>query len=174
MTNDRRIRTLVARIAEFEADSKAILATHEAAVARVITLEQSYTKLTGLSLEQDELFREGLRAVEHTLFRAAHVLAWAGFIDFVHNLFISKHLVAIRTARATWTINVPEDFREHSDFGVIEAGKAAGVYANTMMRGLHGLLSRRNECAHPSTYFPDLNMTLGYISDLFDRIERLR
>jgi hypothetical protein len=42
-----------------------------------------------------------------------------------------------------------------------------------MMRTLHGLLSRRNECAHPSEYFPDLNMTLGYISDLIDRIKRL-
>jgi hypothetical protein len=37
-----------------------------------------------------------------------------------------------------------------------------------------GYLDRRNECAHPSDYFPDLNMTLAYITDLVDRIKRLR
>ena len=41
------------------------------------------------------------------------------------------------------------------------------------MRALHGLLDRRNECAHPSDYFPDLNMTLGYLGNLFDRVKRL-
>ena len=41
------------------------------------------------------------------------------------------------------------------------------------MKALHGLLNRRNECAHPSDYFPDLNETLGYLSELFQRIEYL-
>jgi hypothetical protein len=48
-----------------------------------------------------------------------------------------------------------------------------GAYKNTMMHTLHGFLGRRNECAHPSDYFPDLNSTLGYVSDLIDRIKRL-
>jgi hypothetical protein len=42
------------------------------------------------------------------------------------------------------------------------------------MKALHGLLNRRNECAHPSEYFPDLNQTLGYVSELFSRIEWLQ
>jgi hypothetical protein len=174
MTDECTVRDVLSRVAELEADAKAILATHEAATSRVITLEASYAKLEGLSLAQDELFRESLRAVESGLYRAAHVLAWAGFIDFLHAQLVDDHLTALRTARPKWTINVPEDLREQSDFGVIEAAKAAGAYSNTMMRTLHGFLGRRNECAHPSDYYPDLNSTLGYVSDLIDRIKRLR
>jgi hypothetical protein len=42
------------------------------------------------------------------------------------------------------------------------------------MKALHGLLSRRNECAHASDYFPDLNETLGYVVELFQRIAYLQ
>jgi hypothetical protein len=56
---------------------------------------------------------------------------------------------------------------------VIEAGKEAGAYNRTTMKALHGLLNRRNECAHPSEYFPDLNETLGYVGELFKRIKQL-
>jgi hypothetical protein len=174
MTDERTVRDALARVADLEKDAKAILATHEAAVSRVITLEASYEKLGGLSLAQDEMFRESLRAVENELFRAAHVLAWAGFIDFLHNLLVDEYLAALQTAREKWKINVSEDLRAYSDFEVIQTGKVVGAYANTMMHTLHGFLGRRNECAHPSEYFPDLNSTLGYVSDLIDRINRLR
>jgi hypothetical protein len=173
MTGDGPVRDVLARIFDLEADAKAILATHEAATARIITLEASYDELDGLTLAQDEMFRESLRAVESELFRAAHVLAWAGFIDFLHNLLVDKHLAALQTARPKWSILVAEDLREWSDHAVIEAGKAAGAYNNSMKTTLHGFLARRNECAHPSGYFPDLNSTLGYVSDLIDRYKRL-
>jgi hypothetical protein len=173
MTDERMVRAVLWRVADLEADAKAILATHEASSARVITLEASYSKLDQLSLAQDELFRESLRAVQNELYRAAHVLAWAGFIDFLHNVLVTDHAAALAAARPNWNIQGPEDLREFSDFEVIRTGKVAQVYGNTMMRTLHGLLGRRNECAHPSAYFPDLNMTLGYISDLIDRIRRL-
>jgi hypothetical protein len=174
MTDERTVRDVLARIADLEADAKTILATHEAAAVRVITLEASYEKLTGLSLAQDEMFRESLRAVENALYRAAHVLAWAGFIDFLHNVLVDKHLTPLQSVRPAWSITVAEDLREYSDFQVIEAGKAAGAYKITMMRTLHGFLGRRNECAHPSDYFPDLNSTLGYVSDLVERVRRLK
>ena len=51
-----------------------MLATHETSGSRVVILEESYDKLTKLTLKQDELFRQALRYVEHQLFRAAHVL----------------------------------------------------------------------------------------------------
>lgn len=169
------MRAALSRLANFEADAKAILATHEASGARVITLEDSYARLTGLSLAQDELFRESLRAVQNELYRAAHVLAWAGFIDFLHNLITNKkNLGPLKAARPNWSVADAEDLRAFSDFQVIEAAKEAGVYSAQTMRMLHGWLGRRNECAHPSAYFPDLNMALGYISDLIDRISRLR
>ena len=168
------LRGLLAKIASLEAEAQTILATHEAASARVITLEQSYNDLSGLSLDQDELFREALRAVESNLFRAAHVLAWAGFIDYFHNYLLPTHAARLAGVQPKWSLKSPEDLREQADFQVIEAAKNGGVFGKTVMKALHGLLNKRNECAHPSTYFPDLNQTLGYISELVGRIQKLK
>ena len=79
----------------------------------------------------------------------------------------------MRGARTGWSIASAEDLRHYSDFQVIEAGKDAKMYPAQTMRMMHGWLGSRNECAHPSDYFPDLNMTLGYISELVDRVKRL-
>lgn len=161
-------------VADLEADARAILATHEASTDRILTLEGSYTALGQLSLDQDQLFRESLQALEVRLFQASHVLAWAAFMDFLHELLISGHLGAMQVARPKWNLSAPEDLRDWGEFAVIEAGKEAGAYNKTTMKALHGLLNRRNECAHPSEYFPDLNTTLGYIGELFKRISQLR
>jgi hypothetical protein len=160
-------------VADLDAETKEILATHEASSDRILTLEDSYAKLGSLSLDQDQLFRESLSALEAKLFQAAHVLAWAAFMDYLHSFLIPDHLAALQAARPKWSLKAPEDLRDWGEYAVIEAGKDAGAYNKTMMKALHGLLNRRNECAHPSEYFPDLNETLGYISELFKRIERL-
>ncbi len=41
-------------------------------------------------------------------------------------------------------------------------------------RALHGLLQRRNECAHSTDYYPGLNETLGYLAELFQRVTLLQ
>lgn len=173
MTGESVLRGLIARIGELDIEAKAILSTHESATARVVSLEATYDTLGGLSLDQDELFREALRAIESGLYRAAHVLAWAGFMDFLHNLLVNHHLSELQSARPNWGISASEDLRDWGEYATVEAGKAAGVYGKTLMKALHGLLNRRNECAHPSDYFPDLNETLGYMSELFKRIQLL-
>lgn len=150
-----------------------MLATHEAAQARTITLEDSYSKLNHLSLAQDELFRESLRAIEHHLYRAAHVLAWAGFMDFLHRL-LTKDIASLEKARPSWHVKAADELREHADFASIEAGRSVGLYGKTIMKALHGLLNKRNECAHPSDFFPDLNETLGFLSELVQRISYLQ
>jgi hypothetical protein len=168
------ISELVRRVVALDVDAQRLLAVHEAAPARTITLERSYTRLNGLSLAQDELFRESLRAVEVGLFRASHVLAWAGFMDFLHGQMAVDGLAEIKSARPAWALKAAEDLREHADFQVIEAGKECGLYNKSTMKALHGLLNKRNECAHPSGYFPDLNEALGYVSEVFQRIERFQ
>ncbi len=167
------VSVVVRRIIALDVDAKRLLALHEAAPARSITLEQSYKRLGALSLVQDELFRESLRAVEAGLFRASHVLAWAGFIDFLHTFISSAGLAKITAVRSGWGLHVAEDLRDHADYQVIEAARDAGFYTKTVMKALHGLLNKRNEAAHPSEYFPDLNETLGYVSEIFHRIEVL-
>jgi hypothetical protein len=174
MTARAPLDAILARVAALDLDAQEVLAGYEESPARVVTLQASYERLSGLSLDQDELFREALRSTESGLFRAAHVLAWAGFVDFFHEFLVPTHAPALGTARPGWRISVAEDLRDQADFQVIEAGKVAGVYKNTLMKALHGLLNRRNECAHPSEYFPDLNQTLGYISEVFGRIAQLQ
>ena len=164
---------VVRRVVALEVDAQRVLARHEASPARKISLENSYQRLGQLSLRQDELFREALRAVEVGLFRASHVLAWSGFIDFLHALIDGKGATAIGAARPGWTVKSAEDLRDYADFQVIELGRELGLYNKTVMKALHGLLNKRNEAAHPTDYFPDMNETLGYVSEIFHRIERL-
>lgn len=165
---------LLAKLVVLEGDAKRLLAQHESAASRTVTLEDSYERLDRMSLAQDEAFRECLRAVEVKLFRAAHVLGWAGFMDYLHEHLSSDGLAAMRSARPRWELSAAEDLREWGDFQVIEAGRAAGFYSRTLMKALHGLLNRRNECAHPSDYYPDFNQTLGFIAELFERIAWLQ
>lgn len=165
---------LLGKVVALNAEAQRILATHEAPPARTITLEDSYKRLGALSLEQRELFLESLRAVETELFRAAHVLAWAGFVDFLHNHLAADGLVAVNAARPKWNLTTADDLRERADYHVIKAAKEAGFYPKSVMKALHGLLTKRNESAHPSEYFPDFNETLGYMSELFQRIAYLQ
>ena len=46
--------------------------------------------------------------------------------------------------------------------------------ADTPILTIHGMLNKRNECAHPNDFFPDVNMTLGYISELLTRVATLQ
>jgi hypothetical protein len=174
MTTPEPIAATLRWVSQLEADARAILATHEESTDRILTLEGSYSTLQNLSLDQEQIFRESLQALEAKLFQASHVLAWAAFMDFLHGLLIPQHLVALAAVRPKWNLMAPEDLRDWGEFAVIEAGKEAGAYNKTTMKALHGLLNRRNECAHPSEYFPDLNETLGYIGELFKRIQHLQ
>ena len=164
------------RLKGFEREAHAILATHEAASdSRVIFLEASYEALAKLSLRQDELFRQALRCVEHELYRAAHVLAWAGFMDLLEEKMESDGLVKLRLARPTWKAKNIEDIREnHPEYQIIEVARELDLCTKTQMKALHGMLNKRNECAHPSDFYPGINDTLGYISELLSRIAILQ
>jgi hypothetical protein len=163
------------RVSQMEEEAVGVLGHHDAATsARVVTLEDTYNVLSRLSVDQDELFRESLRAVEMALFRAAHVLAWAGFIDFLHHYLWDHFEAVLQDERSAWKLKSAEDLRERSDHSVIEAGRVVGAYQKTVMKALHGLLNTRNECAHPTGYYPGLNETLGYISGVFGRISFLQ
>ena len=166
---------LLARAARFEAEAHALLGMHETSSSRVVLLENSYDNLKNLSILQDELFRQALRCVESGLFRAAHVMAWCGLVDYLADKFASDGFKKLRAARSKWLLNSKEDLLEsQTDYALIEAARAVAICSKTEMKALHGLLSKRNECAHPSSYFPGLNESLGYVSELFQRIATLQ
>lgn len=165
------IRQIIDRAHAFEREAHGILGVHEASKSRVVLLEETYNRLTGLSLEQDELFREALSCTENALFRAAHVMVWAAFIDFLEEKLASDGFVKLRQVRPKWTLTTVEDLREYPEYQIIDAAQVAGLCSKPERKALQGLLSQRNECAHPSSYDPELNETLGYISQLLQRLE---
>jgi hypothetical protein len=169
------LRDLLTRAHAFENKAHRILARHEAAVSRVITVEDTYRTLTGLSLQQDNLFREALRCVENQLFKAAHVMAWAGFIDYLEDKIIAEYLVGVKAAKPKWSINGKEDLREQvTEHQLIMVCREVKLLGKNEEKAFLGLLNTRNECAHPSSYSPTLNETLGFISQLFNRIHTLQ
>jgi len=168
------IRQIIDRARAFERDAHGILGVHEASKSRVVLLEETYNRVAGLSLKQDELFREALSCTENALFRAAHVMAWAGFIDFVEEKLASDGFVRLRQVRPNWTLTTVEDVREYPEYQIIDAAQVTRLCSKPERKALHGLLSQRNECAHPSSYDPGLNETLGYISQLLQRLEAMK
>ena len=152
-----------------------ILAVHETAPSRIVLLEDTYKRLGTLSLRQDELVRQALRCIENELFRAAHVMAWAGFMDFVEEKLSSDGLKKLHALRPAWKASSVEELRESVvEYQLIEAARDLGLCTKTEGKALHGLLNKRNECAHPSNYFPSLNESLGYVSEVLQRIGQMQ
>ena len=169
------LQDLLARAHAFEGEAHRILARHEAAVSRVITVENTYRTLTGLSLHQDKLFREALRCVENQLFGAAHVMAWAGFMDYLEDKMMSGYLADIKAARPKWSVSSKDDLREQAtEHQLIMVCREVKLFSKNEEKAFLGLLNTRNECAHPSNYSPTLNETLGFISQLLNRITILQ
>ena len=165
----------IERAATFEAEAHKLLGRIETAKSRKITLDESYDRLAALSVSQDDLFRQALRCVEVGVMRAAHVMAWAACMDFLQDLAARNQFQAVNAAMPGWDLSVGDDLGERfTDHAIIQALKKAGIIKKAEMKAFHGMLSKRNECAHPSDFYPGMNETLGYVSELFRRIEILQ
>jgi hypothetical protein len=165
------LKVLGARLQRFNSDARAALGTVEGSAVRVMSLEASYGRLKSLNVKQDDLLRQSLRCVEHELYRAAHVLAFAALMDFIEERLSRNRCNAVRKVRDKWKVFRVEDLREiGSDFQVIEVLRETNQCSKTQEKALKGLLNRRNESAHPSDYYPDLNETLGFIAEVMNRV----
>lgn len=160
---------------EFKLEADRILGQHETSVSRVIELDATYRRLQRLSLNQDELFRESLRSVELGLYRSAHVLAWAGFMDLIEERLSLRRFGKLRKQRPNWVLRSVDDLREnYPEFQILEAARDVGLFSKGQAKTMLGLLSKRNECAHPTNYFPGMNESLGFISELLGRIQSIQ
>lgn len=164
----------IRRANSFEQEAHRILAYHETSKSRVIKVEETYSKLSKLSITQDGLLREALKCVEFDLNRAATVLSWAAFMDFLQCKLGEDGYVKLNKAYPKWNIKSSEDLQKIRDFQLIVAGSKVELYKETIQKALQGLLSKRNECAHPSPHSPDYNESLGYISEIISRIKTLQ
>jgi hypothetical protein len=166
------LENLRRRVANFEREAHALLSTHETAPSRVISLYETRKQVTILNLKQAELLEEALRAMEVSLFRPAIVMAWAAFMDFLQEKLAADGLVKVHLSRPNWgKWTAIEELRENvTEFQMLEAARDVKLLNKAETKALQGLLSKRNECAHPSGYKPDLNEALGYLAELLNRI----
>lgn len=172
--DQNEIVKIVDRLNAFWEESIEILGTVESSKARHVTLDQSYKNLSTLSLKQDDLFRQSLRCVEVGVFRAAHVMAWAGFVDCLQALLANDSFNQLNVAYPAWGISSLEQLRENqTEFAMIDALLKIGAIGKAEKKAFHGMLSKRNECAHPADYYPTFNETLGYITEIFSRISAI-
>jgi hypothetical protein len=168
------VKSLVGITKSFESEAHRILATHESSASRVITIEDTYKQLSSLSLKQEGLLKESIACVSNSSFKAAHVLAWAALMDYVEEKLGEDAFKKLAVARPNWNIASLEDLRDiGSDYQIIESLRKIGLCGKTVEKALIGLLSKRNECAHPTGYNPGLNETLGYISEVLNRLKSL-
>lgn len=160
----------------FVSEAHTILGVVEgAAQSRLIYLDETYRELEGLTLKQDDLMRQALRCCENALYRATHVMAWAAFMDFLEEKLESDGLVKVKAARPNWKGDTMAEMREfYPEMQLVETCEIIKLCTKNETQALVGLLRRRNECAHPSDYYPGLNETLGYISELIKRIRLLQ
>ncbi len=101
-------------------------------------------------------------------------MAWAAFMDFLEEKLASDGLLKVRALRPTWKAASVEELRDNVvEFQLLEAARDLGLFGKTETKALQGLLSKRNECAHPSKYFPSMNETLGYVTEVLSRIGTL-
>jgi len=166
-----KIRT---RVKSFEEEAHVILGKGETAtVSRVYNLNESYKRLDHISIKQDDIFRQSLRCIESEVYRASIVLCFSGLIEYFQEYCSLDSFDAINSARPKWKdIKSLDQLREeHTESHLIDAMHAAKQITKSEKNALHGLRNRRNECAHPSDYFPDMNEALGYFSESIKRIE---
>jgi hypothetical protein len=173
--SDDLLRDVSVRARAFAVEAHRILGVHEAAQqSRVALLDETYRQLTLLNLRQDDLMRQALRCAELGLYRGAHVMAWAAFMDYLEQKLASDGLVRLHEERPNWKGRTIEEMREYvPERQLVEVTQPLGLCTKNEMQALVSLLNRRNECAHPSDYYPELNETLGYISETLKRLERL-
>lgn len=156
-------------------EARRILASHESSTARTITIESAYDKIGGLSLDQTDLLRQGLRAIENGLYRASYVLAWAAFMDFAEVKLSVDDFKAVNTVYPSWGIQDIDDLRDkRTDYQIVEALRETRLMTKNETKAVQGMLSERNEAAHPSHFLPDLNRALGYVADVVGKIDQLQ
>lgn len=171
---ENSLAKLLSRVREFEKNAHGILGTHEESASRVVELGATYERLNVLSVPQDELFRQALRCVEGGLFRAAHVMGWAAFMDYLESRLSEDGLTKVNSVRPKWKLKSEEDMRERvNEYQLIDVAREVGLCNKSQSKALHGMLNKRNECAHPSDFFPGLNEALGYMSEIFNRIDQI-
>lgn len=158
--------TWLRRLREFEADAAVILgASEEAVKSRTYNATQALQEVSELTFDQADSLKQAVRCVEHGLYQSAVVMAWVAIADLLLEVAV-REIDAVKSVRTNWKFTDKNSLsEERGDYVIAEALKLAGVITKTEMKTLHGLLHRRNQCAHRTDVFPTPNEALGFIDE---------
>lgn len=169
------LKNVLAEANAFRKEAHQILSVHEKAASRVVLLDDTYQNLKGLTLKQEEIFKQALRCIESELYRAAYILAWITLMDLIEEKLSSNNFQKLKLARVKWNFSTIEELREnYSEYQIVDACKDTALLNKNEIKILHGYLAKRNLCAHPSTFVPDYNQTLGYVADILQTLEKIK
>lgn len=162
------------RIEGFANEAKELLGQSEGSYSvRAYNAHDSLARVGKLTFVQADFFRQSIRCVEAGLYRAAFVMAWTAIADLLLILGEQKQ-AKIKVVRPRWKFVDRETLaEEQGDFAIVLALKEAKCVSKADMKSLHGLLHRRNQCSHPSSFFPGANEALGYIHEAISEAEKL-
>jgi len=173
-----KIEDILEKSREFEEDVQELLEKHETAPARTINLQRTIEDLKGLNLKQEKLLVDAVNCIRLEIFRGAYVLAWAAMADYLEEWLAEDKEGNLASLYPNWDTRSAKGLREStSESQIIIALRKCGSYGKNEEKSLTDLLNRRNMCAHPTTYTPNLNMTLGFLSELnhwFSELGKLR
>jgi len=164
------------KLDSFEREAIELFSRHETSRDRVVTLSETKNKLISLSLSQAQLFDQSIRCIENKIYKAAHVMSWVAFMDFIEQKIASDGFIKLHKIRPKWSryTDIVELRENVVDFQIIDAAYELRLLNKDEAKVLKGFLAKRNECAHPSDYRPGLNETLGYVGELLRRIELIQ
>jgi len=158
----------------FETEAHQVLSVHESSPSRVMDLHPTYATLSNLSLKQDELFRQAIKSASLGLYKAAYVMAWAGAVDVIFEA-LTANFAALKKVRPNWKEkDIHEMAEAYSEYAFIDVLLLLNLATKGQVKTFHGLLHRRNQCAHPTDYAPDINMTLGYITEVLTEVKKFQ
>jgi hypothetical protein len=165
------LRRVIDEVGALERDHNAVLANVQRSKARAATVEATLSAISTLSPRQSDLLTEAALAVKYQLYRSATVASFAAVVDALHQRIDRKGHVAIIAAARKWKLATVDDLQEYANHQVAEAARDAATISKAQMKSVHGLLHRRNQCAHPTGYSPTLDEALGFISEALALIE---
>lgn len=155
----------------FRREAEAIFGFSETSIHRTADLAASYAAIDSLSANQADMLRQALRCVEVGVYRAAHVLGWACLADFLQQMADSDNFKALNAKYPDWQIKNLDCLRDKiGEFNLIEGMFHSGMITKAEKKALQAMLNKRNECAHPTEYFPDLNQSIGFIAECISRL----
>lgn len=154
------------KLLAFRDDVSGLLANSDEAVAsRAYNAHDALERVSKLSFEQADSLKQAVRSVEAGLNKAAFVLSWIALADLMLEVAVAK-IAEVKLARPKWKYTDKTSLAEdHGDYAIAQALKEAGVISKSEMKTLHGLLHRRNQCAHRSDVFPTANEALGFVDE---------